>query len=1046
MYSGHYGLCYYLQGGAVALPLLAVRADASIKDLAAQVKLIQTYVNDGTVAIEATYTFPIPARGAVCSFAMIKQDETRVVGVVKEKEDARKMYDAAVVAGQRASLLEQHTPDVFQVSVGNIQPQEQVKIELVYATELAEDEESDSIRFHLPVHIGSRYGVSPTAHRPSFRFISLWTSPSAFLTVGLSVEAQAPITKIGSPSHTVSTELGPDPSLPNFKDLPFSNYARVSLSSDAMLTKDFVLTVKSAGLDAPRCVAELHPSNETLALGLTLVPRFKLPDVSRQEFVLLVDRSGSMDGRRIEAAKKALVVMLRAIPHKDSLFQIVSFGSSCSSMWPGGSKPYNQETLLQATQYVDSMEANYGGTEIRVALNHCFRMRKTDRPLSILMLTDGDAWDVDGVLEECKTAVQGAPKNAYVRISVLGIGNSASTAMCEGIARVGNGVCMMVGEQEMNFTGKISRMLTATKAPPITDISVDWGQHAPDDDDDDFEVVNSPPKRDPVPPTKFNIFDESILDPLAIADHSTSVPPPPPVVLSPPPYLQQSPFKIRNLFPNVRLNVYAILQDKNVPKTVTVRGRTPDGANIELPIPVSLSHLPNAVGASPALHALAARKIIQDLEEGRHDVATSVGNPDDADLVARTVKGMVVRLGTTYSIASTHTSFVAVDESKPEMSLVTVAPVDFSSNAPPLRMYPGSVPSSLSLSSSRRALPSPPQPKLNSSVPAGRSRHRSGEFVVPSSLRGGSARLSMRSEAPPLLGQSSSSYAREAYATIATPPRQLDEFLLGQPSRDVASQFLPRGKPTPVSSRPPTGSKPLKPMQPPAQQQQQRVDPLEALARMQSFDGRFALRDVLTIVKLAPSASIEAVRAALAGTWSDGDIATLLAMAFLANKLGAEVERDAWEGVYQKAKQYLEDNSQPKPPANREQIPRHAPAFPFDLTMPKETKPKRKAAEKAEKGGRKKKDPNAPKRALSAYMFFSQAARKDVQAENPDASFGEVGKLLGAKWKEMDEEERKPYTDMAADDKIRAEREKNEYEASNKSANASGGDDDDDEE
>ncbi|KAG6841390.1 hypothetical protein C0991_011554 [Blastosporella zonata] len=116
--------------------------------------------------------------------------------------------------------------------------------------------------------------------------------------------------------------------------------------------------------------------------------------------------------------------------------------------------------------------------------------------------------------------------------------------------------------------------------------------------------------------------------------------------------------------------------------------------------------------------------------------------------------------------------------------------------------------------------------------------------------------------------------------------------------------------------------------------------------------------------------------------------------------------------------------------------------------MPKDSaKPKRKAAEKAEKASRpkSKKDPKAPKRALSAYMFFSQDWRERIKAENPDAGFGEVGKLLGAKWKELDEEEKKPYVEQAAKDKTRAEDEKAAYDG--KKAAASGdedaGDDDD---
>jgi len=113
--------------------------------------------------------------------------------------------------------------------------------------------------------------------------------------------------------------------------------------------------------------------------------------------------------------------------------------------------------------------------------------------------------------------------------------------------------------------------------------------------------------------------------------------------------------------------------------------------------------------------------------------------------------------------------------------------------------------------------------------------------------------------------------------------------------------------------------------------------------------------------------------------------------------------------------------------------------------MPKEsTKPKRKAAEKAEKQTRKtKKDPHAPKRALSAYMFFSQDWRERIKTENPDAGFGEVGKLLGAKWKELDEEEKKPYVDQALRDKERADKDKADYEDKKEKVKEadSGGDD-----
>ncbi|KAJ2553546.1 Non-histone chromosomal protein 6 [Coemansia sp. RSA 1933] len=78
-----------------------------------------------------------------------------------------------------------------------------------------------------------------------------------------------------------------------------------------------------------------------------------------------------------------------------------------------------------------------------------------------------------------------------------------------------------------------------------------------------------------------------------------------------------------------------------------------------------------------------------------------------------------------------------------------------------------------------------------------------------------------------------------------------------------------------------------------------------------------------------------------------------------------------------------------------------------------------------------KKDPNAPKRALSAYMFFSQANRASVQEANEGVSFGQIGKLLGAKWKEMSEKEKEPYTKKADNDKARYAKDKAEWDANN---------------
>ncbi|KAI1759562.1 high mobility group box domain-containing protein [Hypoxylon sp. FL1150] len=89
------------------------------------------------------------------------------------------------------------------------------------------------------------------------------------------------------------------------------------------------------------------------------------------------------------------------------------------------------------------------------------------------------------------------------------------------------------------------------------------------------------------------------------------------------------------------------------------------------------------------------------------------------------------------------------------------------------------------------------------------------------------------------------------------------------------------------------------------------------------------------------------------------------------------------------------------------------------FTMPKETTKRGKAVK-----GEKKKERTGPKRGLSAYMFFANEQRPNVRRENDGISFGQVGKILGERWKALDQDQKKPYEAMAAVDKKRYEDEK----------------------
>ena len=158
-----------------------------------------------------------------------------------------------------------------------------------------------------------------------------------------------------------------------------------------------------------------------------------------------------MGGGRMEAVKTGLQIMLRSLPSRNTIFNIVSFGSRYTSLWPK-SQMYSAETVAEASKHVDTFTASYGGTELRSALQFAFSSRQaltsnaTEKlPASVFVLTDGEAWDLDGVINLVTENVEAAKKqNSLLRAFVLGVGNEVSTAMCEGIARAGKGSTVFV--------------------------------------------------------------------------------------------------------------------------------------------------------------------------------------------------------------------------------------------------------------------------------------------------------------------------------------------------------------------------------------------------------------------------------------------------------------------------------------------------------------------------------------------------------------------------------------------------------------------------
>ena len=103
--------------------------------------------------------------------------------------------------------------------------------------------------------------------------------------------------------------------------------------ADGIDTKEFILTIQAADLHKPRCIASVDHARNSVAMSLTLVPQFGIPLIDSQEYVFVIDRSGSMGGSSIQYAKDALQVLLKSLPTQGTYFNIVSFGSTYSCLW-----------------------------------------------------------------------------------------------------------------------------------------------------------------------------------------------------------------------------------------------------------------------------------------------------------------------------------------------------------------------------------------------------------------------------------------------------------------------------------------------------------------------------------------------------------------------------------------------------------------------------------------------------------------------------------------------------------------------------------------
>uniref|UniRef100_A0A3P8P6P6 VIT domain-containing protein n=1 Tax=Astatotilapia calliptera TaxID=8154 RepID=A0A3P8P6P6_ASTCA len=457
--------CGLLTAQKEPVPLKSIEVELEVRDHVAAVVSTLNYENKENKPLEAVFVFPLPGDAAVCHFSA-KIGQTQIVAEVKEKQKAREEYDDALSSGQQAFLLEEsdQSPDIFSLSVGSLPPGESASIRLEYVTELAVQAD-DGLRFCLPAVLNPRY--QPRGSEG----VQVTSVPASLVPYSLSFSA-----RVSSPRPISKVES--NCSLDPLQDLNTDQtQATVKLAAGHKFDRDVELLIYYKDVHQPTAVVEAGQASAEpgslmadSVVMVSLYPEFPQSVTSSVascgEFVLLMDRSGSMSNSRISSARDTLLLLLKSLP-MGCYFNIYSFGSRYEHIFPK-SVEYSQQTMEEALNTVVQMEANLGGTEMLQPLKHIYSQPCIpNQPRQLFVFTDGEVWDTKEVIDLVKR------NSDSHRCFSFGIGEGASSALINGMAKEGGGHAQFITDTD-RMQAKAMQSLRFALQPAVVDISVTW--------------------------------------------------------------------------------------------------------------------------------------------------------------------------------------------------------------------------------------------------------------------------------------------------------------------------------------------------------------------------------------------------------------------------------------------------------------------------------------------------------------------------------------------------------------------------------------------
>lgn len=442
-------------------PSLSTKATIKVSGVVARTQLQQTFHNNSDQWVNGLYVFPLPENAAL-DHLQIQIGERIIEGQIKEKQEAKQLFEQAKKDGKKASLIVQQRPNLFSNSIANIGPNETIVVSIEYQQTLAY--ENNAFQLRLPLTITPRYTPSSSeqvANKQKAHTSASYQAPATLeedISIEVTLHVGLTLNSITSDFHTIKSQKVAE-----------GEYS-VKLAEPNIANQDFVLRWQPQLSQLPQ-VAHFQQNVNGNQYGLIMIypplsDTEKTDDLNivMREVIFVLDTSGSMSGTSLEQAKQALLLALSDLSPVDR-FNVIEFNSYAQNLWTE-SKKADLAAITEARNFIVNLSAN-GGTEIASALNLAFEQTstKSERLRQIVFITDGSVGNEEALMQLITEKLQDS------RLFTVGIGSAPNSYFMTEAALMGRGTYTYIGSIEQ-VKNQMLGLLNKLAHPALTDIQL----------------------------------------------------------------------------------------------------------------------------------------------------------------------------------------------------------------------------------------------------------------------------------------------------------------------------------------------------------------------------------------------------------------------------------------------------------------------------------------------------------------------------------------------------------------------------------------------